>query len=41
VPPRPAPFVPIEEKFRRDIRDWAQANGIPLIRFAPVTARPM
>jgi hypothetical protein len=30
----PALFEPIGEKFRRDIREWAQANGIPLIRFA-------
>jgi hypothetical protein len=30
----PALFEPIGERFRRDIRDWAQANGIPLIRFA-------
>src|SRR5262249_5906954 len=30
----PALSEPIGEKFRRDIRDWAQANGIPLIRFA-------
>jgi hypothetical protein len=30
----PALFEPIGEKFRRDIRDWAQANGIPLVRFA-------
>ena len=30
----PALFEPIGEKFRKDIRDWAQANGIPLIRFA-------
>src|SRR5262249_24388802 len=29
----PALFEPIGEKFRRDINDWAQANGIPLIRF--------
>jgi hypothetical protein len=29
----PALFEPIGEKFRRDIRDWAQANGVPLIRF--------
>ncbi len=29
----PALFEPIGEKFRRDIRGWAQANGIPLIRF--------
>ena len=29
----PALFEPIGEKFRRDIRDWAQANGIPVIRF--------
>jgi hypothetical protein len=31
----PALFEPIGEKFRRDIRDWAQASGIPLIRFKP------
>ena len=30
----PALFEPIGEKFRRDIKDWARANGIPLIRFA-------
>jgi hypothetical protein len=30
----PALFEPIGEKFRREVRDWAQANGIPLIRFA-------
>jgi hypothetical protein len=29
----PALFEPIGEKFRRDIRDWAQANGVPVIRF--------
>ena len=29
----PALFEPIGEKFRQDIRDWAQANGIPVIRF--------
>ena len=29
----PALFEPIGEKFRRDIKNWAQANGIPLIRF--------
>ncbi len=29
----PALFEPIGEKFRRDIKDWALANGIPLIRF--------
>jgi hypothetical protein len=29
----PALFEPIGEKFRRDIKDWAQASGIPLIRF--------
>src|ERR1700751_5152495 len=29
----PALFEPIGEKFRRDIKDWAQANAIPLIRF--------
>src|SRR5271165_2403808 len=30
----PALFEPIGEKFRRAIKDWAQANGIPLVRFA-------
>ena len=30
----PALFEPIGEKFRKDIRDWAQASGIPLIRFS-------
>jgi hypothetical protein len=29
----PALFEPMGEKFRREIRDWAQANGIPVIRF--------
>jgi hypothetical protein len=29
----PALFEPIGEKFRRDIKGWAQASGIPLIRF--------
>src|ERR1039457_6623171 len=29
----PALFEPIGEKFRKDIKDWAQASGIPLIRF--------
>src|SRR5579859_1721191 len=29
----PALFEPMGEKFRREIKDWAQANGIPLIRF--------
>jgi hypothetical protein len=29
----PALFEPIGEKFRRDIKGWAQANGIPLISF--------
>jgi hypothetical protein len=29
----PALFGPIGEKFRRDIKGWAQANGIPLISF--------
>jgi hypothetical protein len=29
----PALFEPIGEKFRRDIKDWAQANGIPLVSF--------
>ena len=29
----PALFEPIGNKFRRDIKDWAQANGIPVIRF--------
>jgi hypothetical protein len=29
----PALFEPIGEKFRRDVKDWAQANGVPVIRF--------
>jgi hypothetical protein len=29
----PALFEPIGEKFRKDINDWAQANGVPVIRF--------
>jgi hypothetical protein len=29
----PALFEPIGNKFRRDIKDWAQANGVPVIRF--------
>jgi hypothetical protein len=29
----PALFEPIGEKFRRDIKAWAQASGVPLIRF--------
>jgi hypothetical protein len=29
----PALFEPIGEKFRRDIKAWAQANGIPVIAF--------
>ena len=29
----PALFEPIGEKFRKDIKDWARANGIPLITF--------
>src|ERR1700750_2930217 len=30
----PALFEPIGEKFRKDIKDWAQANATPLIRFS-------
>jgi hypothetical protein len=29
----PALFEPIGEKFRREIKDWAQASAIPVIRF--------
>jgi hypothetical protein len=29
----PALFEPIGEKFRRDVRAWAQAAGVPVIRF--------
>jgi hypothetical protein len=29
----PALFEPIGEKFRREVRDWARASGIPVIRF--------
>jgi hypothetical protein len=30
----PALFEPIGEGFRREVKAWAQANGVPLIRFA-------
>ncbi len=29
----PALFEPIGEKFRREVKDWAQVNGVPVIRF--------
>ena len=29
----PALFEPIGEKFRRGVRDWARAGGIPVISF--------
>ena len=29
----PALFEPIGEKFRKDMNDWAQANGVPVVRF--------
>jgi hypothetical protein len=29
----PSLFEPIGEKFRRGINDWAQANGVPVLRF--------
>jgi hypothetical protein len=29
----PALFEPIGEKFRADMKDWAQVNGVPVIRF--------
>jgi hypothetical protein len=29
----PALFEPIGEKFRRDVAGWANANGVPVIRF--------
>jgi hypothetical protein len=29
----PALFEPIGEKFRREVRDWARASGIPVISF--------
>jgi hypothetical protein len=29
----PALFEPIGEKFRRDMKDWAQANGVPVVTF--------
>jgi hypothetical protein len=29
----PALFEPIGEKFRRDLKDWARANGIPVVTF--------
>ena len=36
----PALFEPIREKFRRDVKGWAQANGIPLVAFKAGSARP-
>src|SRR5438270_4301554 len=30
----PALFEPIGEKFRREMKDWAQAPGVPVIRFS-------
>ena len=36
----PALFEPIGEKFRKDIRDRARANGVPVIRSRPGSARP-
>jgi hypothetical protein len=29
----PALFEPIGEKFRKDMKDWAQANGVPVVTF--------
>jgi hypothetical protein len=29
----PALFEPIGAKFRQDMKDWAQANGVPVVRF--------
>jgi hypothetical protein len=29
----PALFEPIGQKFRKDMKDWAQANGVPVIQF--------
>ncbi len=29
----PALFEPIGAKFRRDMKDWAQANGVPVVTF--------
>ena len=30
----PALFEPIGEKFRREVKEWAQAHGVPVIRFS-------
>jgi hypothetical protein len=32
----PALFEPVGEKFRKDVKDWAQANGVPVITFRAV-----
>ena len=37
----PALFEPIGEKFRREVKGWAQARGIPVISFTAGSARPM
>src|SRR5437773_8735475 len=29
----PPLFEPIGEEFRREVRDWARASGVPVIRF--------
>jgi hypothetical protein len=29
----PALFEPIGQKFRKDVKDWAQANGVPVVQF--------
>ena len=31
----PALFEPIGDKFRKDMKDWAKASGIPLVAFRP------
>jgi hypothetical protein len=37
----PAPFEPIGAKFRADMKDWARASGVPVIRFRAGSAKPM
>jgi hypothetical protein len=31
----PSLFEPIGARFRKDVKDWAQANGIPVVTFKP------
>ena len=36
----PVLFEPIGERFRREVKAWAAASGVPVIRFKAGSARP-